>query len=160
MFKTFFVLAFLMNLTIEACADGCLKCDTQATKCLVCDSQNNYHFNATNDSCDKNTDANCIASTNLKECLGCKGKFYPNPASLLACVALPEADVIPMCLVYDKSKNCLLCQDDFYPSTKSCLVSTNKVENCYAYYDNGKCKACNNGYRVDFDGAVCVIDED
>ena len=152
MFKTFALSFIFMGLTLQACGQGCLKCNAQST-CIVCDISTFYSLS--NGSCVLNTANNCGIIKMNGDCFACNSGYYID-SNTKKCVAVLATKVVAQCNAYDGSQNCVACNTGFYVSSANCTAVNTTVANCNLYTANGVCGACATGYIFSVDGTACV----
>ena len=152
MFKTFALSFIFMGLTLQACGQGCLKCNAQNT-CIVCDISTYYYLS--NGSCVLTAANNCSIVKMNGDCFACASGYYIDN-NTKKCVSVPTAKVVAQCNAYDGSQNCVACNTGFYVSNANCTAVNTTVANCNLYTANGKCGVCATGYIFSVDGTACV----
>ena len=152
MLKAFIIALIAISGTRQACAAGCLKCNT-AGDCLVADITTNYYLNGT--TATKVTLDNCQQITHDGKCGLCNQNYYVDAATG-KCVAVPTASLISNCSTYSNATSCTTCATDYYLSANACVAVETKIANCMTYSGAAVCSQCAKDYLLSLDAKSCV----
>jgi hypothetical protein len=146
---------FLVNLTIAACGEGCLRCNHLVDQCEVCDYIQGY-FDDRKGGCDKVTIDNCVYINSEGKCEYCSSQFKPRTLSG-DCGELNSNEVIADCLHYDADANCIVCIDGFYLKNGACRQVLVPIPDCILYQAERPeiCVRCSKNKILNKDGTSC-----
>ena len=122
---------------ILSCGPGCLKCDKETAKCLICDFQQFYFL--VDGYCIESIIPNCLLAFIPSTCAICKAGYYPFEST---CEEIDEYREVINCEYYSEDQRCIKCQDNYYLDQNKCKKSSKKIENCVIYRNDGKCAVC------------------
>ena len=151
MIKRLLICLIAIQLTIQTCDKGCLKCDSD-NQCLMCDVLSNYKL--VSSKCESVTNANCTLADQDGKCLACDSQYYLNSSN--ACVAVESAKLVTGCVSYDSSQNCLTCQTDKYLNQAACSNVTTAVTNCDVHSSATLCSSCKENFYLSDDKLTCT----
>ena len=146
------LLLLTFSSTQQACAAGCLMCDS-SSNCIVPDLSQNYVLS--NNTAVASTLTNCFYLNADGTCASCDAQYYLD-STTSKCVAVPTASLITNCSYYNTATSCSLCAAGFYLSSNVCTAVTTTVSNCAAYTDATTCSSCSSGYMLSLDSSSCV----
>lgn len=142
----------LISPIIQACAAGCLKCDSE-NECVFSDVSSFYKLNGT--TAEKITISNCTIINIEGTCLAC-GEDYYLDNSTNKCISVPESSLIDDCIYYSSGKSCSSCDTGFYLTSNVCASIERTISNCELYMDATRCMKCNKGYLLAPDNLSCI----
>ncbi len=108
MLKQLLVCYIAIQITIQACTTGCLKCSA-TNECQLCDNSKFYSLNTATKACTKISIDNCVTMNATGECITCGSSYYLNA---LKCTVVDTAKqtATPNCAVWSTSQSCSGCQ--------------------------------------------------
>jgi hypothetical protein len=149
------IIAILMMIqsNFQSCREGCLRCQTDKSVCLFCDTSKNYFLK--DNSCALSTESTCMIYHQDGKCQQCNVNHYIDP-NTFKCLQTSEVNKQINCALFGANQVCLQCNPGFYPDGKICSKVVNQIGNCLFYYADGACKICNRGFVLSASGSSCV----
>ena len=127
--KSLLCIILLIEITIQICSKGCLKCTT-SNNCLLCDSTLFYKLE--NSTCIKKDHPNCEKMDIKGNCINCLKNYWLN-SSTKKCTEIESEKIIENCLSYGNNQNCYICENHFIFQNSKCVAVKNKITNCEIY---------------------------
>ena len=142
----------MINTILSGCSDGCLKCDSNKNRCLLCDIT--AHFKIQNGGCVLRELENCVLNNNQGQCLACKENFFLDLSSL-KCVEIVEELLIENCAVYGHRGTCIYCKENYFLKQQECLNVETAISNCNYHNSQGLCLMCKPNSVLSLDQLSC-----
>lgn len=139
--KALLIVGSLMSLT-RACNNGCLRCDSSAGSCIVCDFQRSYVPDGLG-GCTVRQIVGCINTDASGGCFVCDNGRYYDPTSKTCIVS----STIANCRRYSAASTCSTCVTGYYLSGNACvkIQDASLITNCSIYDSASTCLQCRSG---------------
>ncbi len=140
------LLLILPGTVLNACFEGCLKCDGFRGRCLFCDITSGFRL--IRGRCEPVDIPNCAISNLEGECVVCDETHFLDRYTR-KCLEIPEVGLIPHCSEYEADNICYLCEDGFFLNVMNqCLEIDTPIPNCDIYDTDLTCFRCAEDYLL------------
>lgn len=148
------ILLLALAASAQACGEGCIRCDSDANKCIACDFRKNYVLNAEGQ-CFVRHIAGCASIDADGNCYACQpGKYYE--AGTNTCLA--TSTTIASCRIMSGPRTCSLCLQGFYLNNGKCarIAAFALISSCVAFGNANLCTECRAGFIPDINSRTCI----